>query len=298
MISTEFVDLLQNEVNRIIENDSSLTGYTCTVRGEVNYENLELDEKHIEANVIFGSISQENDLSNKMIQNAIIYIQSEVNGFEAAKQIFYTLFLSLNRTFQDLGTYKTKLFFTGPTLSTPFVEYADGYICSLSMQCTLEYSTGLLTGAKYELKLIASAFSSYNYEEVKPMTPSTYKKVIGQADLQIVASNKDYIITKQGNEYGYILTLLVEYPTGADSAATNRRALFEALLNEAFYGTANQKFKLKISLGAYTTTVNNVTTTSYRYVKELEDLIITTANLVYDEASGDVSITLCFARGD
>lgn len=288
MISTEFVNLLQNEVNRIIENDSTLTGYSCTVRGEVNYDNLELTEKHIEANVIFGSISQENDLSNKMLQNAVIYIQSEVNGYEAARNIFYTLFLSLNRTFQDLGNYKTKIYFTGPTLTAPFTEYADGYTCTMAMQCTLEYSSGLLTGAKYELKV-----GSGTYEEIKPMTPSTYKKIVGQADLQVISSSKDYIITKQGNEYGYILTLLIEYPE-----STNRRSLFEALLNEAFHGTPNQEYTLKISMGAYTTTVGDVTSTSYHYVKELDDLIVTTANLVYDEASGDISITICFSRGD
>lgn len=288
MISSLFITLLQNEVNRIIENDETLAGYTCTISNEVNYENLELTEKHIEANVIFGSMTQENDLSNKMLQNAVIQIESEKNGYEIAKGIFTTLFLSLNRTFQDLGSYKTKIYLTSPSLVTPYLDYTDGYTCTMAMQCTLEYSVGLLTGAKYELKV-----GSGTYEEIKPMTPSTYKKIVGQADLQVVSSNKDYIITKQGNEYGYMLTLLVEYPNG-----TNRRSLFEALLNEAFYGTANQEYTLKISMGAYATTVGNTTTTSYHYIKELSDLIITTANLVYDESSGDISITVCFSRGD
>lgn len=293
MISTELVNLFQNEVNRIIAGNPTLyDGITCTVNDEVSYENIELTPKHIDAHILFGSETQENDLSNKKLMNFVVFIESEKNGYEIARSLFYDVFISLNRTFQDIGTFNSKIYLTGPVLNVPFEDVADGYTCSLSMQGAIEFSTGLLVGTKYELKL-----STGNYEEVKPMTPSQYKRVVGAADLQIINSSKDWLVTKQANEYGYVVTLLMEYPDGSNQS--NRKALYKALLDECYYGTPNQKFALKQSLGKYTDTTNpNNPVTAYRYTYEITNLIVSTANLVYDEGSGDIAITISFVRGD
>ena len=99
MVSKELELLIQNTANSIIENyeENSVkifNGYTCIIHSEIDYQFKEATPFLIEANLLYGAGTKNNDIEDKYSQNFVINIQSEVNGHEKAKTLFNLIFKS------------------------------------------------------------------------------------------------------------------------------------------------------------------------------------------------------------
>ena len=186
MVSNELVSLIQTTANTIKANYTETIGgvavkifkdYTIAIHNEIDYEFMEAQDKLIEANLLFGSATKNNDIEDKYSQNFVINIQSEINGGSIAKKLFNLIFESLTRTYQILGSYKCKLFLTSPIITNPFSSIESDYRCLMTMNGTLEISKKIVLGATYSLALASGTDIT-----IKPRTPYALKEATGGMD--------------------------------------------------------------------------------------------------------------------
>ena len=114
MVSNELVSLIQTTVDSIIANYTEtidnvsvkpFKDYTCEIHNEIDYQFQEARPLFIEANLLFGSATKNNDLEDKYSQNFAINIQSEINGGMVAKKkysINYNRIAGYGRPLYDL----------------------------------------------------------------------------------------------------------------------------------------------------------------------------------------------------
>ena len=101
MVNDAIVNLIQNTANSIITNYEEVVGtkyfygYTCVIHNELDYQFMSAQEKVIDANIIFGSATKNNDLEDKYNLSFVINIQSEPNGYEMGKKLFDLIFKTL-----------------------------------------------------------------------------------------------------------------------------------------------------------------------------------------------------------
>ena len=98
MVNDAIVNLIQDTVDDIIENYEEVVGtkyfygYTCVIHNELDYQFMSAEKNVIDANIIFGSATKNNDLEDKYNLSFVINIQSEPNGYEIGKKLFDILF--------------------------------------------------------------------------------------------------------------------------------------------------------------------------------------------------------------
>lgn len=277
MVNSYIVSLLQNTVDSFINSNganynSKYNGYTCIIHDEIDYQFKSGRPKLIEANVLFGSATKNNDLEDKYSMNFVINIQSEVNGGDVAKSLFEDVFQILTRTYQTLGSYNSKIFLTSPVLMQSFVEIEDNFCNLYTMNCSVDFSKNVVLGSKYELSLDGT-----NYIEIKPRQPRITKEATGNTDINFQDTSQ-VVFTKKGNTITFNLVLIYQQKSGE----TNFNALFNKLLDEC-YGASSQKYYFKDTTGTV--------------VKQLSNLICVKGDKVYDETTGENVLSLQFKVG-
>ena len=271
MVNEELVSLIQATADSIIEDENNASifgGYTCVIHNEIDYEFMTSDSSVIEANILCGSAQKNNDLADKYNMNFVINIQSEANGGMVAKQLFDMIFVELNRTYQTLGDYQSKIFFTSPVIMKVFNEIENNFNTLLTMNGSVEFSKNIVLGATYQLSLDGT-----NYIEVKPRQPYCMKEATGGTD-PLWADKTQVVFNKQGNALTINLLLIYQQIVGntLTTEQTNFNSLFNALLNEC-YGNSNQKYYYKETTGTITKTISN--------------LICVRGQKIYDETTGE-----------
>ena len=277
MVNEELVNLIQNTANTILsdlqnsESDNynvNFVGYTCKVYNEIDYQFISGDGKKIEANILCGSAQKNNDLADKYNMPFVVNIQSEINGGMLAKTLFDLVFVALNRTYQTLGDYNAKIYFTSPAIMKVFNEIESNFNTLLTMNGSVEFSKNVVLGATYQLSLDGT-----NYIRVYPRQPYCMKEATGGTDPNW--SNKSQVVfSKMGNSLTINLVLIYQQVVGETltTEETNFNALFNALLNEC-YGNSNQKYYYKETTGTITRTITN--------------LICVRGQKIYDETNGE-----------
>ena len=257
MVEQTFLETLKNRLDSIITNKNM--DCRCILSGEINYNPLEAERDLVQANILFGTATKNNDLSEKYTQNFVINIFSELNGCEYAKPLFTELFLDLNRKIIDLDTYKAKVILTSPVIMQQFTANTNGYITLLTMSGTLEYSGNLIVGATYKM-----AFDDGEYYTISPRQPQIVKDAMGGNDTMPFGKT---IFNKSSQTISHQLVLVAENNT-----------LFDALFDEAD-GTSSHIYKLKIKRGN-------------KAEKEYINLSAVQCQIIYDENNGDNVISL------
>ena len=278
MVSKELELLIQNTANSIIENyeENSVkifNGYTCIIHSEIDYQFKEATPFLIEANLLYGAGTKNNDIEDKYSQNFVINIQSEVNGHEKAKTLFNLIFKALTRTYQTLGTYNCKLFLSSPVITNPFSAIESDYQVLMTMNGSLELAENIVLGATYQLSI-----DGVNYIDVKPRQPYCLKEAMGGIDTKPLNPNLSKF-TKSSNQLTINLVLLLEMD--GTTPQTAHDALFTTLFNECF-GASNQKYTFKSVVGDTTKTISN--------------LICVRGQHIYDEATGENVLSLQFRQ--
>ena len=277
MVNDKIVKLIQDTADSFISStgvnyNSKYSGYTCVVHNEVDYQFKSGADKLIEANLLFGSAQKNNDIENKYSMNFVVNIQSEINGWEIAKSLFDDIFKVLTRTYQTLGDYKAKIFFTSPVITNPYAEIEDNFICLMTMNGSVEFSETIVLGTKYELSL-----DNVNYYEIKPRQPYIMKEATGGNDPNY--SNQSLLkFSKASNEISIQLTLIYEkiIKTSLTTDETNFNTLMNKLLDEC-YGATTQTYYYKETVGSGTTAIT----------KSISGLICVRGQKVYDETTGE-----------
>lgn len=284
MVSNELVSLIQTTANTIKANYTETIGgesvkifkdYTIIIHNEIDYEFMEAQDKLIEANLLFGSATKNNDIEDKYSQNFVINIQSEINGGSIAKKLFNLIFESLTRTYQILGSYKCKLFLTSPIITNPFSSIESDYRCLMTMNGTLEISKKIVLGATYSLALASGTDIT-----IKPRTPYALKEAVGGMDKNYTdATNMTF--TKSSNQE--TINIVLVYELDGTTPITAHDTLFTTLFSEC-YGASSQKYTFKSVVGDTTKTISN--------------LICVRAQHIYDEGTGENVLSLQFKVGD
>lgn len=284
MVSNELVSLIQTTANTIKANYTETIGgqavkifkdYTIVIHNEIDYEFMEAQDKLIEANLLFGSATKNNDIEDKYSQNFVINIQSEINGGSIAKKLFNLIFESLTRTYQILGSYKCKLFLTSPIITNPFSSIESDYRCLMTMNGTLEISKKIVLGATYSLALASGTDIT-----IKPRTPYALKEAVGGMDKNY-ADPTNMQFTKSSNQE--TINIVLVYELDGTTPITAHDTLFTTLFNEC-YGASNQKYTFKSVVGGTTKTISN--------------LICVRGQHIYDEGTGENVLSLQFKVGD
>lgn len=288
MVNDAIVNLIQTTVNSIITNYTEtiggvavkiFNGYSCVIHNELDYQFMSAQEKVIDANIIFGSATKNNDLEDKYNLSFVINIQSETNGYEIGKKLFDLIFKTLTRKIVSLGDYTGKIFLSSPTITNPFSAIESDYAVLLSMNGSVEFSESVIYGCKYELSMDGT-----NYIEVKPRTPYTLKEAVGGMDKNY-ADPSQMQFTKSSNQLTINIVLIFELDGGATETAHD--TLFKKLMQECKEGT-NQTYTFKESIG-------NVL--SPDYTSTISDLICVRAQHIYDENTGENVMSLQFKVG-
>lgn len=285
MVNDAIVNLIQNTANSIITNYEEVVGtkyfygYTCVIHNELDYQFMSAQEKVIDANIIFGSATKNNDLEDKYNLSFVINIQSEPNGYEMGKKLFDLIFKTLTRKIVSLGTYTGKIFLSSPTITNPFSAIESDYAVLLSMNGSVEFSESVIYGCKYELSM-----DGVNYIEVKPRTPYTLKEAVGGMDKNY-ADPSQMQFTKSSNQLTINIVLIFELDGG--QVETAHDTLFKKLMQECKEGTT-QTYTFKESIG-------NVL--SPDYTSTISDLICVRAQHIYDENTGENVMSLQFKVG-
>ena len=284
MVSNELVSLIQTTANTIKANYTENIGgqsvkifkdYTITIHNEIDYEFMEAQDKLIEANLLFGSATKNNDIEDKYSQNFVINIQSEINGGSIAKKLFNLIFESLTRTYQTLGSYKCKLFLTSPIITNPFSSIESDYRCLMTMNGTLEISKKIVLGASYSLALASGTDIT-----IKPRTPYALKEAVGGMDKNYTTPS-NMTFTKSSNQE--TINIVLVYELDGTTPITAHDTLFTTLFSEC-YGASSQKYTFKSVVGDTTKTISN--------------LICVRAQHIYDEGTGENVLSLQFKVGD
>lgn len=276
MVNTQIVALLQGVVDSLINTNganynSKYNGYTCIIHDEIDYQFRKGTPKLIEANVLFGSATKNNDLEDKYNMNFVVNIQSEVNGGEIAKSLFDDVFKLLARTYHTLGQYNSKVFITSPVLMQSFVEIEDSFCNLYTMNGSVEFSENIVLGATYELSLDGT-----NFITIKPRQPYSLKECMGAMDTSASNPQKS-TFTKSSNQFTYNCILIYEQKENN----ANFNALFNALLDEC-YGNSNNKYTLKETTGTI--------------VKTIDNLLCIRGQKSYDETTGENVLSLQFKQ--
>ena len=271
MVNNELVSLIQTTVNTILadsNNASLFGGFTCNIHNEIDYNFLTSDPKVIEANILCGSAVKNNDLADKYNMNFVINIQSEANGGMVAKALFDMVFVALSRTYQTLGDYKSKIFFTSPVIMKVFNEIENNFNTLLTMNGSVEFSKNVVLGAKYELSLDGT-----NYVEITPRQPYCVKEATGGTDINW-NDKTQVVFSKSGNSITINFILLYQQinKTTLTTEETRFNALFNKLLDEC-YGNQNQTYSYKETTGTAVKTITN--------------LICVRGQKIYDETNGE-----------
>ena len=284
MVSNELVSLIQTTANTIKANYTETIGgvavkifkdYTIVIHNEIDYQFMEAQDKLIEANLLFGSATKNNDIEDKYSQNFVINIQSEINGGSIAKKLFNLIFESLTRTYQILGSYKCKLFLTSPIITNPFGSIESDYRCLMTMNGTLEISKKIVLGATYSLALASGTDIT-----IKPRTPYALKEATGGMDKNYTDPSS-MTFTKSSNQE--TINIVLVYELDGTTPTTAHDTLFTTLYNEC-YGASSQKYTFKSVVGDTTKTISN--------------LICVRAQHMYDEGTGENVLSLQFKVGD
>jgi len=285
MVNSQIIQLLQDTADSFIQSTGAnykaiYNGYSCIIHDEMDFQFRKGTPMLIEASVVFGSATKNNDLEDKYNMNFVVNIQSEVNGYEIAKSLFNDIFKILTRQVKQLGQYSGKIFLTGPVLMNPYAEIEDSFCSLFTMNGSVEFSEKLVIGCKYQLSLDGT-----NYIDIKPRQPYCLKEATGGNDKNI--SNVSIMtFTKESNVLTINIVVLYEKITGSDltTEQTNFNALMDKLYDECF-GSSTQTYYLKIQAG---------TTTA----KSFTDLICVRGQHVYDEATGENVLSLQFKVGE
>ena len=285
MVSNELVSLIQTTADTIkanytetIDNVSVkiFKDYTIVIHNEIDYQFMEATPFLIEANLLFGSATKNNDIEDKYSQNFVINIQSEINGGSIAKKLFNLIFESLTRTYQTLGSYKCKLFLTSPIITNPFSSIESDFRCLMTMNGTLEISKKIVLGATYSLALASGTDIT-----IKPRTPYALKEAVGGMDKQYGSATNEMVFTKSSNQE--TINLVLVYELDGTTPITAHDTLYTTLFNEC-YGASSQKYTFKAVVGGTTKTISN--------------LICVRGQHIYDEGTGENVLSLQFKVGD
>lgn len=285
MVNDAIVNLIQDTVDDIIENYEEVVGtkyfygYTCVIHNELDYQFMKPKPNVIDANIIFGSATKNNDLEDKYNLSFVINIQSEPNGYEIGKKLFDILFKTLTRKIVSLDDYTGKIFLSSPTISNPFSAIESDYAVLLTMNGSVEFSESVIYGCKYELSM-----DGVNYIEVKPRTPYTLKEATGGMDKSFVDPSQ-MVFTKSSNQLTVNIVLIFELDGGTTETAHD--TLFKKLMQECKEGT-NQTYTFKESIG-------DVLNPSY--TSTISGLICVRGQHVYNEESGENVMSLQFKVG-
>lgn len=285
MVNDAIVNLIQDTVDDIIENYEEVVGtkyfygYTCVIHNELDYQFMKSEPNVIDANIIFGSATKNNDLEDKYNLSFVINIQSEPNGYEIGKKLFDILFKTLTRKIVSLDDYTGKIFLSSPTISNPFSAIESDYAVLLTMNGSVEFSESVVYGCKYELSM-----DGVNYIEVKPRTPYTLKEATGGMDKSYVDPSQ-MVFTKSSNQLTVNIVLIFELDGGTTETAHD--TLFKKLMQECKEGT-NQTYTFKESIG-------DVLNPSY--TSTISGLICVRGQHVYNEESGENVMSLQFKVG-
>ena len=285
MVNDAIVNLIQDTVDDIIENYEEVVGtkyfygYTCVIHNELDYQFMSAEKNVIDANIIFGSATKNNDLEDKYNLSFVINIQSEPNGYEIGKKLFDILFKTLTRKIVSLDDYTGKIFLSSPTISNPFSAIESDYAVLLTMNGSVEFSESVVYGCKYELSM-----DGVNYIEVKPRTPYTLKEATGGMDKSFVDPSQ-MVFTKSSNQLTINIVLIFELDGGTTETAHD--TLFKKLMQECKEGT-NQTYTFKESIG-------DVLNPSY--TSTISGLICVRGQHVYNEESGENVMSLQFKVG-
>lgn len=271
MVNDAIVKLIQDTVDDIIENNSYYDGYTCVIHNELDYQFMSAESKVIDANIIFGSATKNNDLENKYNLSFVINIQSEPNGYEVAKKLFDDLFKALTRTYQTLGNYACKIFLSSPTISNPFSAIESDFAVLLTMNGSVEFSENVVYGCKYELSLDGT-----NYIEVKPRQPYCVKEAVGGMDKNL-SDPSQMLFTKSNNQLSINIVLIYEL-----NGQLAHDTLFNKLFDEC-YEASSQKYTFKSTVSTK--------------VKTISGLICVRGQHIYDENTGENVLSLQFKVG-
>ena len=285
MVNDAIVNLIQDTVDDIIENYEEVAGtkyfygYTCVIHNELDYQFMKSEPNVIDANIIFGSATKNNDLEDKYNLSFVINIQSEPNGYEIGKKLFDILFKTLTRKIVSLDDYTGKIFLSSPTISNPFSAIESDYAVLLTMNGSVEFSESVVYGCKYELSM-----DGVNYIEVKPRTPYTLKEATGGMDKSFVDPSQ-MVFTKSSNQLTVNIVLIFELDGGTTETAHD--TLFKKLMQECKEGT-KQTYTFKESIG-------DVLNPSY--TSTISGLICVRGQHVYNEESGENVMSLQFKVG-
>lgn len=273
MVNSQIVKLIQDTADSFTQSTGAnykaiYDGYSCVVFNEYTYEFKNDTPKVINALVKFGSAQKNNDLENKYTMNFVINIFSEQNGWVKAKSLFDDIFLTLTRTYQTLGDYKSKIFFSSPALMNEQVKIGDNFYSYLTMNGSVEFSKNVVLGATYQLSLDGT-----NYVEIKPRQPYCLKEATGGNDKNIGTPSM-MTFTKESNVLSVQFTLLYEQivKNTLTTAETQFNALFNKLLDEC-YGASSQTYYYKETTGSVVKTISN--------------LICVRGQKIYDETTGE-----------
>lgn len=274
MINSEIVNLFQQVGNTIInEENSDYSDITLECNDEVDYEFFEANEKLVQCNFLFGSATQDNDLAKKFTQNFVINIQSELNGSIKAIGLFNEIFISLNRKMVILGDYNAKIILGSPTFIGQ-KQVNNGYACLYTMSGTVEFSEELILGATFKLLKLGNGSglgTAQQPTQIYPRQPKVVKDAQGGNDTQVFSSNKKTIFNKSSSVITTNFVMLLDDST-----------LALALLDECF-GDTNNKYELTITIG--------------QIEKTLTNLVVTRAEYIYDENTGDNVLSFSLNEG-
>lgn len=280
MVNDKIVKLIQDTADSFTQSTganykATYNGYSCIVFNEYTYEFKKDENKVINAIVKFGSAQKNNDLENKYTMNFVVNIFSEPNGWVKAKSLFDDIFLTLSRTYQTLGDYKSKIFFSSPALMNEKVEIGSNFYSYLTMNGSIEFSKNVVLGSTYKL----SCDNGTNYITVKSRQPYCMKECVGATD-QTSNSPTIEIFSKKGNQLTINLVLIFELDGG--STETAHDTLFKKLFNEC-YGNSTDKYTFQNETGGITKTISN--------------LICVRGQHIYDETTGENVLSLQFKVG-
>lgn len=284
MVRYQLIEFIQKAIDKIITTYTEtinnvavyvFDGYTCKIHGDINYQFLEPEPKQIEASIIFGSITKNNDLEDKYNQKFTINIASEINGGKMAMKLFNIFFQQYTRTYfpntninVSFGDYKGKMFYTSPVYMGKYQNMKSNFIQYMVVNSEVEFAKYVVLGATYSLSL-----SNGSYFVVKPRQPYALREAMGGIDTKPLMPSYSFF-SKSSNQTTINLVLLYE-----TTGATNHDTLFNSLLTEC-YEPSSTKYKFKCVVGSLTF--------------EMTNMICVRGQHIYDEATGENVLSLQF----
>ena len=282
MVNSYIVKLIQDTADSFINTNgtnynSKYKDYTCIIHDEIDYQFKANEPFLIEANMLFGGATKNNDLENKYSMNFVINIQSEINGYQIAKDLFDDIFKVLTRQIKTLGTYSGKIFLTSPVLMNSYQDLGDNFVNLFTMNGSVEFSENLVMGCKYSLSIDGT-----NFIDIKPRQPYALKEATGGMDKN--NSNVGMMtFTKESNQLTFNIVVLYENKSGSTQDIINYNAVMNKLYDECF-GASSQSYTLKIQAGITTE-------------KSFSNLLCVRGQHIYDEATGENVLSLQFKVG-